>query len=104
MTKMDKLEILDACTNGDIEKFHKLVHTKYEHLNIFFHLCKDSVPAEKINDIQFESDTDNDSTFSIICISDKSEIQLLTSIETCPKGVTVQEVDEGFVVNISTVN
>ena len=101
MTKMDKLELLDTCTDGNIEKFHQLLQGSYDHLNILFNLCKDSIKPEHIKAVVFEA-SDNESTFNIICLNKSDNIDIPD--ELLNNGVKVKPITEGFVVNISTNN
>ena len=80
MIRMDKLELLDTCTDGNIEKFHQLIQGSYDHLNILFNLCKDNIAPEHIKAVVFNSDN-KESTFNVICVSKSDNIKLIKAVK-----------------------
>ena len=101
MTRMDKLELLDTCTDGSVEKFHQLLQGSYDHLNILFDLCKDSIAPEHIKTVVFSTD-DTESTFNVVCVSKTDAISIPDNLVN--NGVKIRPCTEGFIVNISTNN
>ena len=101
MIRIDKLELLDTCTDGNIEKFHQLIQGSYDHLNILFNLCKDNIAPEHIKAVVFNSDN-KESTFNVICVSKSDNINIPD--ELLNNGVKINPIKEGFAINISTNN
>lgn len=101
MVNMDKLELLDTCTDGSVEKFHQLLQGSYNHLNILFDLCKDRIAPDHIKTVVFECDNGK-STFNVICV-DKSDV-IAVPEDMVNNDVKIIPITEGFAVNISTIN
>ena len=99
----NRLDILDICTDGDIVKFHTLVHPAYDHLIQFYQLCRDTLEMEDVQSIGYVFNNDCESSFNVKGNIPSDVIDRISESSYYNEDVNIKKVQGGFVLNISTI-
>ena len=97
--KMDKLNVLDRCINGQIDNMRELLDVAFSHFDVFYNICRDQVGANNIADVEYGGINNRQARFDIICIDKETDSSLLitdgkimsstTVVERTPKGISL---------------
>jgi hypothetical protein len=100
--KMDKLNLLDECIDGKVEKLHELLDVAFDHFDTFYKICKDQVGVNNIVTVSYNGMNDSCAKFDIICVDKSTDTSLLITDGMIVSGkIFVEKTPTGVSLNIS---
>lgn len=105
MINIDKISILDSCTDGNVAKLLSLISQKNDHFNTAYALCKESVNQSNvpIDNIQFEEDSTS-AIFNIQCDDKDGIFGALITMNNKKNAIFAKKTKEGYLLTITTPN
>lgn len=102
LRNFNKTNVLDQCIDGDVDKFNELLDSAFDHFNIFFQLCKESLGSKNIDSVKYDGMNDGSATFNVACDekSIESELSVLSKHKVVNHLIHYEKTKSGVSVNI----